>query len=99
MLDASLTSTNMASIRWPSRDVDPTPLREPLTFYFSNRVAKNRFMKASMTERMSSWSTTDVQARGIPSKELINVYKRWGEGGYGIILTGNILIDPEHLEV
>jgi 2,4-dienoyl-CoA reductase-like NADH-dependent reductase (Old Yellow Enzyme family) len=51
-----------------------------------------------LTERISSWDPVKIEARGIPSPELINLYKRWGEGGFGIILTGNILIDPEHLE-
>ena len=34
----------------------------------------------------------------MPSKELINVYRRWGEGGYGLILTGNVMIDYDQLE-
>lgn len=51
-----------------------------------------------MTERLSSWSSQDLPARGIPSPELINVYRRWGEGGYGVILTGNIMIEYDQLE-
>ena len=39
-----------------------------------------------------------MEARGIPSKDLINVYKRWGEGELGTILTGNIMMDYEQLE-
>ena len=38
------------------------------------------------------------EARGIPSKELINVYRRWGEGDLGTILTGNLMIDLDQLE-
>ncbi|KAK3711194.1 hypothetical protein LTR37_009787 [Vermiconidia calcicola] len=86
------------SERWPSEDLDPAPLGKPLEFEFSRQTAQNRFLKGAMTERISSWDPKNIEARGIPSKELINVYKRWGEGEYGIILTGNILIDPEHLE-
>ena len=55
-------------------------------------------MKAAMTERLSTWDPKNLSARGIPSPELINVYRRWGEGGYGMILTGNIMIHPEELE-
>lgn len=51
-----------------------------------------------MTERLSSWDPKDLTARGIPSKNLINVYKRWGEGGLGTILTGNIMIAYDQLE-
>jgi 2,4-dienoyl-CoA reductase-like NADH-dependent reductase (Old Yellow Enzyme family) len=47
---------------------------------------------------MCTWHPTDLPARGIPTKEIINLYRRWGEGGFGVILTGNILIDYEHLE-
>ena len=51
-----------------------------------------------MTERLSSWDPKNFEARGIPSKNLINVYKRWGEGQIGTILTGNLMIDYNQLE-
>jgi len=51
-----------------------------------------------MTERISSWDPKNFEARGIPSKNLINVYKRWGEGEFGQILTGNIMIEYDQLE-
>ena len=51
-----------------------------------------------MTERISSWDPKDFPARGIPSKNLINVYKRWGEGQLGTILTGNIMMELDQLE-
>jgi 2,4-dienoyl-CoA reductase-like NADH-dependent reductase (Old Yellow Enzyme family) len=88
----------MAPERYQSDNVDASPLGKPLKFEFSGRTAKNRFLKAAMTERISSWDPKDVKARGIPSKNLINVYKRWGEGGFGQILTGNIMIEYDQLE-
>jgi len=51
-----------------------------------------------MTERLSSWDPKNLEARGIPSKNLINVYRRWGEGEFGVILTGNIMVEYDHLE-
>lgn len=51
-----------------------------------------------MTERLSSWDPHNLEARGIPSENLINVYKRWGEGQLGTILTGNIMIEFDQLE-
>ena len=75
--------------RYESEDLSPEPLGEPLHFEFSGITAQNRFLKAAMTERISSWDPKDLPARGIPSKDLINVYKRWGEGEFGVILTGN----------
>ena len=77
---------------------DASPLGEPLTFDFSCNTAPNRFLKAAMTERLSSWDPVVKERRGIPSKALINVYKRWGVGGFGQILTGNIMVDFEQLE-
>lgn len=86
------------SQRYQSDSSDASPLGKPLKFEFSGRTAKNRFLKAAMTERLSSWDPNDFEKRGIPSQELVNVYKRWGEGGFGQILTGNLMIFPDHLE-
>lgn len=86
------------STRFESENVDPSPLGQPLHFEFSNRTAPNRFMKGAMTERLSSWDPKNLEARGIPSRELINAYKRWGEGAIGLILTGNIMFEYDHLE-
>ncbi|KAK4452509.1 hypothetical protein QBC34DRAFT_26428 [Podospora aff. communis PSN243] len=84
--------------RFPSAPTDPTPLAQPLHFPFSNLTAKNRFHKSPITERLSTWHPTDLSARGIPTPELINVYRRWGQGGFGTIATGNVMIDPLNLE-
>ena len=87
-----------SSQRFESDDVSAAPLGKPLHFEFSGQTAPNRFLKAAMTERLSSWSPDNFEARGIPSKNLINVYKRWGEGQLGTILTGNIMIEHDQLE-
>ncbi|KAI9680502.1 MAG: hypothetical protein M1817_003942 [Caeruleum heppii] len=88
----------MSSRRYESDDVDVAPLQRHLHFEFSGQTAQNRFLKAAMTERLSSWDPVNHEARGIPSKNLINVYKRWGEGAFGMILTGNIMVDYDQLE-
>lgn len=81
------------SQRYPSDGVtDASPLAKPLEFEFSGKTAKNRFLKAAMTERLSSWDPVDVKSRGVPSKELVKVYERWGERNWGVILTGNIVV-------
>ncbi|KAL8769648.1 MAG: hypothetical protein Q9209_004445 [Squamulea sp. 1 TL-2023] len=84
--------------RYDSDNVDASPLGQPLDFPFSGKSAPNRFLKAAMTERFSSWDPQNFEARGIPSKNLINVYKRWGEGQLGTILTGNIMLEYDQLE-
>ncbi|PHH74606.1 hypothetical protein CDD82_4867 [Ophiocordyceps australis] len=76
-----------------------SPLTKPLNFIFSGKTAKNRLLKAAMTERISSWGdATHLNKRGVASKALVNLYRRWGQGGYGVIVTGNIMIDYEHVE-
>ncbi|CAG7980121.1 unnamed protein product [Penicillium salamii] len=77
---------------------DPSPLGRPLEFSFSGRKVPNRFMKGAMSERLASWSQEDLSARGIPSDELVQSYATWGQGEIGVILTGNVMIDPEQLE-
>ncbi|KAL8721841.1 MAG: hypothetical protein Q9225_001555 [Loekoesia sp. 1 TL-2023] len=84
--------------RYDSDNVDASPLGEPMEFPFSEKIAPNRFLKGAMTERISSWDPNNLEARGIPSKNLINVYKRWGEGQLGTILTGNIMMEFDQLE-
>lgn len=76
--------------RYQSDIDDPTPLGDSVHFEFSGRTAPNRFMKAAMTEQLSSWNKEDLTKRGIPTKNMIRVYERWGRGGIGMIVTGNV---------
>ncbi|KAF4967042.1 hypothetical protein FSARC_5333 [Fusarium sarcochroum] len=88
----------MAPRRFETDSTDASPLGQPLKFEFSGKTAQNRFMKAAMTERLSTWDPKNFEKRGIPTPELINVYRRWGEGDYGVILTGNIMVEYDQLE-
>ncbi|KAI0130398.1 hypothetical protein BJ170DRAFT_620054 [Xylariales sp. AK1849] len=88
----------MAPKRLEGEKTDAAPLGKPLHFEFSGKTASNRFLKAAMTERLSTWDAKDLPKRGVPTKELINVYKRWGEGGFGVILTGNVMLEYDQLE-
>ncbi|KAJ5086224.1 hypothetical protein N7532_010995 [Penicillium argentinense] len=87
----------MAS-RFHSQVEDVSPLVQPLRFEFSQRTAPNRFLKASMTEKLSSWDPQNKEARGVPSTAIHNLYQRWGEGELGHILTGNIMLAYDQLE-
>lgn len=84
--------------RYESEPGDIKALGSPLHFDFANRSAPNRFLKAAMTERLSSWDPQEFSKRGVPSDNLINLYRRWGEGELGVILTGNVMIEYDHLE-
>lgn len=43
-------------LRVASQVADVSVLAEPVTFAFSGRTAKNRFLKAPMTERLCRWN-------------------------------------------
>ncbi|KUL81313.1 hypothetical protein ZTR_11137 [Talaromyces verruculosus] len=50
----------------------------------------NRLAKAAMTEQMS---TSDK----LPDEKFHRVYGKWGDGGWGLILTGNVQVDVKYL--
>lgn len=87
-------------LRVKGERVDTSALKEPITFPFSKRTAKNRFLKGPMTERLCHWNAEgeDISARGVPSKELIHLYQRWGEGEIGIIVQGNTMVRYDAVE-
>ena len=51
----------------------------------------NRLAKGAMTEGLAT-------ANGVPTPELERLYRLWAEGGAGMLLTGNVQIDSDHLE-
>lgn len=51
----------------------------------------NRLAKAAMTEGLAT-------AQGVPTPELDRLYGLWSDGGAGMLLTGNIQVDADHLE-
>ena len=46
-----------------------------------------------MSEGLCSWGD-DVKTRGYPTKGIFNVYEKWSKGGFGMSITGNIMINP-----
>ncbi len=52
----------------------------------SGLTLKNRLVKAAMEENMAA-------AMQLPSTELMRLYKTWADGGVGLIITGNVMID------
>ncbi|KAI1871141.1 hypothetical protein JX265_006181 [Neoarthrinium moseri] len=84
--------------RYKSEPADVSRLAEPLTFPYSGCIASNRFMHAAMTEQLCTYDPDDHEKNGIPTENLERVYKKWGEGGCGLILTGSIMLYGDHLE-
>ncbi|KAG0326701.1 hypothetical protein BG004_002912 [Podila humilis] len=71
-------------------------LSQTLTLPFSGQVIKNRFCKAALSE---SLARPDGQIDITHTNHLVNVYSAWAKGGSGLILTGNIMVDPKHREM
>jgi 2,4-dienoyl-CoA reductase-like NADH-dependent reductase (Old Yellow Enzyme family) len=65
-------------------------LAQPLTLP-CGAVLKNRLAKASMTEGLAS-------SHGEPGPGLARLYQGWSGAGCGLLLTGNIIVDADHLE-
>ncbi|RYC56917.1 hypothetical protein CHU98_g9285 [Xylaria longipes] len=84
--------------RYRSEPADRSRLAEPLTFHFSGRTVSNRFMKAAMTEQLCTYDHNDPEKRGIPTRNIEKVYERWGRGGIGLILSGDVGISLTDLE-
>ncbi|RSN26954.1 2,4-dienoyl-CoA reductase [Amycolatopsis sp. WAC 04169] len=66
-----------------------SPVFEPLTLPGGSTLP-NRLVKAAMEENMAS--------RGqLPGKPLFELYRRWSEGGAGLLVTGNVMVHAEAL--
>ena len=50
-------------------------------------VIPNRIAKAAMEENLANPDQT-------PSDSLLRLYQAWAEGGAGLLLTGNVMVDP-----
>jgi 2,4-dienoyl-CoA reductase-like NADH-dependent reductase (Old Yellow Enzyme family) len=74
-------------------DTDMThsnPLAQTLTLPCGS-IIPNRLCKAAMTEGLAT-------PEGLPSEALNRLYGIWSDGGAGLLLSGNIQIDGDHLE-
>ena len=54
-------------------------------------VLKNRIAKAAMTEGLAD-------AHNRATARHVTLYRRWAEGGAGLLLTGNVMVDRRYLE-
>lgn len=61
------------------------------SFTLSNgTVVPNRIAKSAMSEALG---TADNRV----TDELVELYRRWGAGGTGLLITGNVMIDRKAL--
>ena len=54
----------------------------------SGQVLRNRIAKAAMEEGMAGKAQ-------LPDERLIALYRRWGAGGTGLLITGNVMVHAE----
>ena len=64
-------------------------LFSPLVLGSGGRL-RNRIAKAAMEEGMAGSSQ-------LPDERLISLYRRWGGGGAGLLITGNVMVHAEAL--
>ena len=62
---------------------------QPLTLP-NGTVIPNRLAKAAMEENLAD-------AQHAPGERLCRLYQQWAEGGAGLIITGNVMVDPRAL--
>jgi 2,4-dienoyl-CoA reductase-like NADH-dependent reductase (Old Yellow Enzyme family) len=65
-------------------------LASPLTLPCGVSIP-NRFGKSAMTEGLAD-------ANDNPTEALIKLYRTWSDGGAGLLMTGNVMIDRRYLE-
>lgn len=64
-------------------------LNDPLTLP-NGAVLSNRIAKSALSEGIA-------EASGRPTEALFNLYDRWGKGGAGLLISGNVMVDKDHL--
>ncbi len=64
-----------------------TELFSPLRLR-SGATVRNRVAKAAMEENMAG-------SAQLPDEELVSLYRRWGAGGAGLLITGNVMVHAE----
>jgi 2,4-dienoyl-CoA reductase-like NADH-dependent reductase (Old Yellow Enzyme family) len=46
-------------------------------------VVRNRLVKAAMAESLG-----DIATKSLPNNSVVNVYRKWSEGNWGLVITG-----------
>src|SRR5436189_3616455 len=64
-------------------------LTDPLDLPCGVRLP-NRIAKAALSEALGDTGNS-------PDERIVTLYRRWAQGGYGLLVTGNIMIDRGHL--
>src|SRR6478735_388962 len=81
----------MPSHSWPANKgaMHMNSLSEPLTLP-CGQVLPNRIMKAALSEALGD-------RKNAPDGRLERLYSSWSQGGYGLVITGNVMVDRRQL--
>lgn len=66
-----------------------TSLADPLDLPCGVRLP-NRIAKAALSESLGDGDNS-------PDERVVTLYRRWAQGGYGLLVTGNVMVDRAHL--
>ncbi|CAM3825191.1 nitroreductase family deazaflavin-dependent oxidoreductase [Smaragdicoccus niigatensis] len=56
----------------------------------NGQILPNRIMKSALSESLADQT-------GSPNERLEQLYTTWGSGGFGLLITGNVMVDEDHL--
>ncbi|MBM7097598.1 NADH:flavin oxidoreductase/NADH oxidase family protein [Bacillus sp. H-16] len=68
--------------------MEMSALTTPLTS--KTFTIKNRLLKAAMSEALATSQNNPIEA-------LIHLYRRWAQGGAGLLISGNVMVDRKAL--
>ncbi|CAO4373159.1 unnamed protein product [Caenorhabditis nigoni] len=88
----------MSLKRFPNAAIILSAILGEKLHFPNGKTAQNRFLKAAMTERLSTYSPGDLKNHGLPTPQIMNVYDKWGHGQFGMTLTANVIVHPTNLE-
>ncbi|WP_407270398.1 NADH:flavin oxidoreductase/NADH oxidase family protein [Radiobacillus sp. PE A8.2] len=63
---------------------------EPYTLKNKNVTFKNRIVKSAMSEGMAT-------SKYLPTDNLVRLYQTWANGGAGLVISGNVMVDTKAL--
>ena len=71
-------------------------LFKPLTLPCGH-VIPNRIAKGAMEENMADQTGLPAGVGQVPGERLVNLYSAWADGGAGMLITGNVMVDERAL--
>lgn len=72
-----------------SQTTSSLTIAEPFTLP-NGTTLKNRLAKAALSEQLANLENA-------PTRRLDALYRQWSEGGFGLVLTGNVMVDRRAL--